>query len=267
MTGAAFSIGALAPLDLLAIGVGLVAFLVVLALSAGLLRRDPLAARIEAAALPLEARGLDGPGTRAEAKAGALAVMRRVVERLNLMRSRQAERVADKLANAGWRSKDALVVYLFAKLASPLIAGGAGGAALFLMPTLESGLATRLILLMAGVLGASYLPDLFVRRRAAVRRRLIARSLPDALDLLVICAEAGLSLDAGLGRVAREIAPSSRPLADELALTTFELGFLPERRTTLDNLCRRVDLPAVRSLATPCSRPRSSAPRSPPRSG
>ncbi len=74
------------------------------------------------------------------------------------------------------------------------------------------------------------------------------RGLPDGLDLMVICAEAGLSLDASLNRIAQEIGPSAPELADELALTAVELSFLPERRQALVNLENRSSLPAIRGV-------------------
>jgi len=84
---------------------------------------------------------------------------------------------------------------------------------------------------------------------AASKRRLaLQKALPDGLDLLVICAEAGLSLDAALNRVADEMTASAPALADELALTSVELNFLPERRMALDNFARRADLPAIRGV-------------------
>ncbi len=256
MTGLDALAAALSAADLLAAGVGGLAFFVVLALAAGLLRRDPLVERIRAVAQPEAARAaaraddatLAGRG--ADGKRNLIEMMRRVVGRLDLMRSRHAEAIGGKLATAGWRSKDALVIYLFAKLALPLISGCVGAGGLFLLPGIEPPLLPALAVLMAGVLGASYAPDLVVRRRAAKRRKVIGRALPDALDLLVICAEAGLSLDAALVRITREIGPSAPALADELGLASFELGLLPDRRTAFDNLARRIDLAAVRSLTS-----------------
>ena len=256
MTGLRAIANSLGPADLLAIGVGGMAFVVVLALAVGVFRRDPLAARIRAVAQPEAARaaGLTGNSARggpgADGARNLIEMMRRVVGRLDLLRSRQAEAIGGKLACAGWRSKDALVIYLFAKLALPLVSGCVGAGALFALPDIEVPLLPALAALMAGVLGASYAPDLVVRRRSAKRRKAIGRALPDALDLLVICAEAGLSLDAALVRVTREIAPSAPALADEFGLASFELGFLPDRRAAFDNLARRIDLAAIRSLTS-----------------
>jgi tight adherence protein C len=112
------------------------------------------------------------------------------------------------------------------------------------------GQGPRTAALVAGlaIAAGAFAPMIFVRNAAARRRIALTRSLPDALDLFVICAEAGLSLDAALRRVAREIAPAAPELADELALTEVELGFLAVRADALDNLATRTALPAVRGL-------------------
>ncbi|MGD9512350.1 MAG: type II secretion system F family protein, partial [Geminicoccaceae bacterium] len=101
---------------------------------------------------------------------------------------------------------------------------------------------------LVAVLFGFLAPDLYLRNAAAKRRHALQKALPDGLDLLVICAEAGLSLDAALNRVAEEVAVSAPELADELALTAVELNFLPERRQALANLAKRVDLPAARGV-------------------
>ena len=100
---------------------------------------------------------------------------------------------------------------------------------------------------LGALLGASA-PQIYVKNLAEKRRKLVKKGLPDALDLMVICAECGLSLDTTLDRVAREIGPSAPELADELGLTSVELTFLPERRRALDNLAERTDLDAIRGV-------------------
>ncbi|MFZ1425638.1 MAG: type II secretion system F family protein [Geminicoccaceae bacterium] len=91
-------------------------------------------------------------------------------------------------------------------------------------------------------------PDVIVFNTASKRRLALLKGLPDGLDLLVICAEAGLSLDSALHRVSEEIARSSPELADELGVTSVELNFLPERRRALENLADRIGLPAMRGV-------------------
>ncbi|MDX1541814.1 MAG: type II secretion system F family protein, partial [Geminicoccaceae bacterium] len=99
----------------------------------------------------------------------------------------------------------------------------------------------------AGALGF-FAPDLYVSNATTKRQKALQKALPDGLDLLVICAESGLALDAALERVAGELGGASPELAEELSLTSVELGFLPDRRQALLNLNRRTDLPAIRGV-------------------
>src|SRR5438093_75112 len=104
---------------------------------------------------------------------------------------------------------------------------------------------------VAGVLGLSYkAPDLWLKNKVNKRSAAIRKGLPDALDLLVICAEAGLTVDAAFGRVARELGKAYPELGDEFGLTAIELGFLNERRQAFQNLAERVDLEAIRGVVT-----------------
>jgi len=106
-------------------------------------------------------------------------------------------------------------------------------------------------MLVAGSLLLSYkAPDLFVNNKVTKRTAAIRKGLPDALDLLVICAEAGLTVDAAFGRVARELGKGYPELGDEMALTAIELGFLTERRQAFENLAQRVNLDSVRGVVT-----------------
>ena len=105
--------------------------------------------------------------------------------------------------------------------------------------------------MVAGALIGSYkAPDLWLKNRITKRSAAIRKGLPDALDLLVICAEAGLTVDAAFSRVARELGKAYPELGDEFALTSIELGFLNERRLAFENLAMRIDLEAVRGVVT-----------------
>ena len=104
---------------------------------------------------------------------------------------------------------------------------------------------------VAGTLVCSYkAPDIWLKNKVNKRSHAIRKGLPDALDLLVICAEAGLTVDAAFGRVAKELGKAYPELGDEFGLTAIELGFLNERRQAFENLATRVDLEAVRGVVT-----------------
>lgn len=111
--------------------------------------------------------------------------------------------------------------------------------------SIENG---RLVTWYAFLALGFFMPDVLVRRQRRARLRRLGRSLPDGLDLLVICAEAGLSLDAALKRVADEFIAVVPDLSEELLLTSVELNFLPDRRQALANLGVRVELPAFRGV-------------------
>ena len=248
------------PLDLLPFGIppetivsGLAAtaaFVTVYAIWQGLLVRDPMASR---------ARQLTKQ--RAALKAGLLTtrrnkvrqlepmdVMHRVTRRLNLLRSRQAETVGMKLAQAGWRSKDAMVAFLFLKVFLPFAFGGFGILFFYVLGALDLPPLVRLLVTLILVIVGAYAPEIGVRNASHKRRTALQKGLPDALDLMVICAEAGLTLDAALTRVSREMARSCPEIADEFGLAAIELGFLPERRKALDNLVGRADMPPIRGV-------------------
>ncbi len=206
----------------------------------------PVGARIEAVARRrAELRGLARqPVSRRERR--QRGTMTRIVSQLKLARVSQTEKLRLKLLRAGLRDREGMIVYLFCKPVLPLVFGAAGAALVYGLDF--GGLPTQFkpAACAAAALFGFYGPDLYLDNLAKKRQHAIAKALPDGLDLLVICAEAGLSLDTALNRVAEEIAPSAPELAEEVGLTSVELNFLPERRQALANLAKRVDLPAVR---------------------
>jgi tight adherence protein C len=229
-------------------GVGV--FITILALGRAFVAHDPMAARLKShqeRRQHLLQEILTGDKQHKAAKQASVNLMRQLVEKLKLTRGDDARKTVDKLAQAGWRSRDQLILFLGTRLVLPFVAGG--GALLFLAYA-GSEISTMSTLLVAGggVLCGGYLPVVFLRNAISKHYQKLRRQLPDGLDLLVICAEAGLSLDAALTRVARELGGSAPELADELGLTSIELGFLPNRRQALLNLVRRVDLPPFRAV-------------------
>jgi len=239
-----------APEDLLVLMSALSAGSVALAVWVALLHSDPAAKRAKLIAHQRnEMRaGVVGPRRRQE-RLPTIGMMRKVVDRLNLLRSDQANKISLKLMRAGWRSKDAIIRYLFSKLALPFAFGGMTVLLLHGLDLYNLDTTQKLAVTLVSVLVGAYAPDMYIRNAANKRREKIRKSLPDALDLMVICAEAGLSLDATLMRVSQEMEQAAPELADELSLTGLELGFLSDRRKAMQNLASRVDLSAVRGVA------------------
>lgn len=237
------------PEDAITAMAALSAFLTVVAVWFALLSRPAGSRRIkELAARRQSLRdSLLAPRQR-DNERGSAGFMRRTVTRLDLLRSHRTEIITRRLAQAGWRSNDALVRYLFFKLTLPT-AGGVGAVIFFYWLNLYNLEPTTQLLATTGaVFAGAFAPDIMIRNQIAKRRDKLRKGLPDALDLMVICAEAGLSLDSLLKRVSEEFARSSAELADELALTALELNFLPDRRQALQNLNNRTDLPGIRGL-------------------
>ncbi len=179
---------------------------------------------------------------------GGMSVMRQVVSKMKLLRSQQAEKVSMRLMQCGWRSRDAAVIFFFAKLCMPILCGIAAVMMFYVLGGHTMAPMKKMFYALGLVLAGSYAPDILLKNFADKRRAKLRDGLPDTLDLLVICAEAGLSMDTALTRVARELGPAYPEIAEELGLTSIELGFLPERTQALDNLAMRVDLPGVRAL-------------------
>ena len=238
--------------DLAAWVAGAGAFAVVLLIWFAFVERDPLAARLKS----LQARraalkgDLSRTARKIERPTTKISVMRRIVERLKLARGKTAADAATKLSQAGFRAKDALTVYLFAKACLPLLLGGVAVVVVYVLKPFALDQTQSLAACLTVMLLGSLSPDYYLRKVAERRLTTIRRNLPDVFDLLVICAEAGLSLDASFDRVAREVGEGCPELAEEIGLTAVELGFLPDRSKALQGFAERVPLDGVRALVT-----------------
>ena len=173
-----------------------------------------------------------------------VGLMREALARLNLLRSRRSAEARLMLARAGIRSQDAMVKYLFAQISLPFVFGAL---TLLYSNALLSSQFASLPAIVAVLLGF-YAPRIYLRNASDKRAKQLQLALPDGLDLMVICAEAGLSLDATLVRVSRELGNTWPELAEEFAITAAELTFLPERRMAFDNLNARTDSDGIRGV-------------------
>lgn len=177
-----------------------------------------------------------------------VGVMRAAVTRLDLLRSKHAAEARLLLARAGKRSSDAMVAFLFARLMLPSIGVAAALANDTVLHLLRVPHNWRFVPAIGAALLGFYAPKLYLKNAGARRAKQLQLALPDGLDLMVICAEAGLSLDATLQRVSRELANSFPELAEEFAITAAELTFLPDRRLAFENLDNRTDSDAIRAI-------------------
>ena len=237
--------------------VGIAAIATMMAIYAAVTVKDPMAKRVKA----LNDR-------RAELKTGMLTnsakkrqslvrktdtteKMKDTLKGMKVLQEEQVKDVQQKLAQAGYRNKEMAVVIIFARMVLPVVMGLIGIVLFYWTDMFPDWGSTKRFMAFAGLVIAGYKgPETFLRNKAGKRTKAIQKGLPDALDLLVICAEAGLTVDAAFNRVARELGRAYPELGDEFALTAIELSFLTERRQAFENLAYRVDLDAVRGVVT-----------------
>jgi len=232
------------------------AFVSVLAVGLQLLQRDQLNERLKMVAerrRELSARqreALQGKGSRFQLQRH-IGLMKSVLGRLRLQNMLEDKEFRAKLAQAGWRRPSAAVAFTFARAALPLVMLGLTFLYLSANPIFSAWPATlRLGASLAGGLFGSMLPNILLTNTIGKRQFAMGRAFPDALDLMVICVEAGLSVEGAFQKVVEEMAESAPVLAEEIALTSAELAFLSDRRTAYTNLSERTGLPAIKSLCT-----------------
>ncbi len=202
-------------------------------------RRDELRARHHAA-LRKGKRGL---------RSEPVSFMKSTVERLKLSRIMESHSTRDKLIRAGYRGQAPLIAFMFFRFVMPFIVFAVSLLYLFVLLHLSWSTSEKLVASFLAAGFGYYLPDLFVTNKIQRRQESIMRAFPDALDLLLICVESGMSIEAAFSRVAAEIGSQSAELAEEFALTTAELSYLPERRQAFENLARRCGHSGVKAVA------------------
>ena len=177
--------------------------------------------------------------------------VRGMLSNFKMLQDDQIKKTQMRLLQAGIRTKDLAYFIILAKFVMPLVIGGGVILSLYVFDAYPDwGAFKRYAATAIALIGSYKAPDLWLGNKVKKRSHAIRKGLPDALDLLVICAEAGLTVDAAFGRVARELGRAYPELGDEFGLTAIELGFLNERRHAFENLATRVDLEAVRGVVT-----------------
>lgn len=178
-----------------------------------------------------------------------VALMTDILQRVNLQELAASKALRQKLMAAGYRSPGAPVVFLFIRLGTTV--GFVLLALLyFLLSKEEMAVGQKILIVGGALLTGFYLPALLVKNQAQKRQNEMTLAFPDALDLLVICTESGLSIEAAFARVTEEIGESSSVLSEEMGLTSAELAFLGDRRKAYANMAERTGIQAARSLAT-----------------
>lgn len=186
---------------------------------------------------------------KASSSTTSVSLIRLIVDKMNLIQKSQVGKFNKMLINAGYRSKDAIFIFAFFQLVCPilaLIAGLYDSGIDFSINLMDQKF--KLFMIILGIYIGMKLPQIMVNNAMKKRHYQIQKALSDTLDLMMICAEAGLSLAAGLDRVSRELNNTYPEMAEELELTSIELGFLPDRKKALGNLAERVDTPEIRGI-------------------
>ena len=177
--------------------------------------------------------------------------MQQIVEMLDLRKRFDNEELRDKLKMAGMRGERPLVAFMFFRAAMPPLS--AIGALFYLFvvaPNLVPSTGLRVMIVVGAAFVGYYLPIVFVENVVQKRQQSIKSVFPDSLDMLLICVQSGMSVEAAFGRVAREVASQSIELAEEYSLTTAELSYLQDRRMAFENLGKRTGLPGIKAVAT-----------------
>lgn len=186
----------------------------------------------------------------ARLRADGKGVAKNLVNRFSLEKLLEASDLKDKLAQAGLRGQKPIYQFYLFRLILPIVGLVFGVIFFMLLNVSEWSLLQRVAMTLGLTLFGYYLPSIYVKNLAGKRLSSIMPVFPDALDLLLICVEAGMSIEMAFGRVAEELAESSVELAEEFSLTTAELSYLTSRRLAFENLARRNDHTGIRSVST-----------------
>ena len=225
----------------------------VITLAMPLFAPDNLGRRMKAVALEREKirqreRERLGVGPKVALRRSPKQYMKTVVDRFNLVKWVGQEEARAKLVQAGYRGHAPYVAYLFFRMVTPAIAMIAAVLYLFVLVDIHQPPMLKVALCIGAAYLGMHLPFIFLKNQITRRQTSIRRAFPDALDLLLICVESGMSVEAAFRKVSQEIGTQSIALAEELTLTTAELSYLPDRRQAYENLAKRTDLEGVKAV-------------------
>ncbi len=228
----------------------------IITLAMPLLQTDKLERRMKAAATERERirnrerEKLYDSNNKVNLRLEPKAYMKQIVERFNLSKWLGTDEAKMQMTMAGFRGPQADVAFLFFRLVTPIVLLLLSSIYFFIL----DAPGWPLILNIGGVLGSAYIgikaPELYLQNRIAKRQKSMSRAAPDAMDLLLICVESGMSIELAFRRVSLEVGAQSIPLAEELTLTTAELSYLPDRRIAYDNLAKRTGVESLKQIAT-----------------
>ena len=242
------------PSNLLSAFIAIVVFLTIVTLAAPMMNTSSLEGRLKSVANRREELRRRSREAMAQ-KGGSLrhveaGVYKNVVDRLQLSRLLEDPKVVDKLAQAGFRGPKPVSTFYFFRFVLPF--AFAVVTAFYLYVVNDFGLQPlqKLSACVVGLTIGYYAPNIYIQNVAQKRRESIVAAFPDSLDLLLICVESGMSIEAAIQKVGAEVGSSSIELAEEMSLLSAELSYLPERRLAYEGLARRTAHPGIKSVTT-----------------
>jgi tight adherence protein C len=226
----------------------------VLTLAMPLVFADPLDKRMRAVAIEREKirqrerERLAQAQQKVNLRPSAKQSIQAIVERFNLKKWVGQEEARLKLVQAGYRGQAPYITYLFFRMITPAAMAVFAAFYLFVVLDFNQPATVKLAMCIAAAYVGMHLPLMILKNKIQRRQLSIKRAFPDTLDLLLICVESGMSIEAAFKKVSDEVGSQSVALAEELTLTTAELSYLPDRRQAYENLARRTDLEGVKSV-------------------
>ena len=176
--------------------------------------------------------------------------LRNIMDRLQVRKLLEDPKIIDKLATAGFRGPKPLTTFYFFRFVTPFVLSLLGLIYFFALHSVNWPPMNRVVACAVLFIIGFYGPNLYVANIAAKRLASIMAVFPDALDLLLICVESGMSIESAIQKVGAEVGSSSIELAEEMSLLSAELSYLPERRQAYEGLARRTNHPGIKSVAT-----------------
>ena len=241
------------PQNIITVMAGLLSFATVVTLAGPLMNRDNLDSRMKSVAKrreELRRRSREAMAKETSIRQRDESLYKKIVDKLNLQTLLEDPKVVEKLAQAGYRGPKPLSTYYFFRFVLPFVFAGLLGVYLFALNDHNLSFPMRLLATVASFVVGFYAPNLWIKNVASKRRVSIVRAFPDALDLLLICVESGMSIEMALQKVSTEVGSSSIELAEELSLLVAELSYLPDRRVAYEGLAKRTIDQGIKSVTT-----------------
>jgi len=225
----------------------------VMTLAMPLLVSDTLSKRMNAVALEREKirqreRERLAQGSKLALRQSPKMYMKRIVDNFNLRKWLGQDEARTMLMQAGYRGQAPYVTFLFFRMVTPVVMLVGSLFYIFVIIKLDYPTMMKIAISIGAAYFGMYCPILFLKNKIQRRQLSIKRAFPEALDLLLICVESGMSVEAAFRRVSEEVGSQSVPLAEEFTLTTAELSYLPERRQAYENLAQRTGLDGVKAV-------------------